>query len=107
MKVKIDTKEKFHVFTAEEPILSANMTEELNNLLLPYLETEINNIILKLGKVTGIDKRIAETIFHLQQTFYDKNASFVICEMQKPVEEIFDQIELLDLLNYTPTESEA
>ena len=99
MKVKIDTKEKFHVFTPEEPSLSANMTEELNKLLLPYLETEIKNIILKLGEVTAMDKRVAETIFHLQQTFYDKNASFVICEMQKPVEEFFDQLELLDILN--------
>jgi hypothetical protein len=27
--------------------------------------------------------------------------------MQKPVEEFFDQLELLDVLNFTPTESEA
>ena len=41
MKVKIDTKEKFHVVVPEEPILSANMTEELNQLLLPYIENKI------------------------------------------------------------------
>ncbi len=29
MKVKIDTKEKFHVITIEEPDLPANMTEKL------------------------------------------------------------------------------
>ncbi len=28
MKVKIDTKEKFHVITIEEAVLSANMTGE-------------------------------------------------------------------------------
>jgi hypothetical protein len=27
--------------------------------------------------------------------------------MQKPVEEVFEQMELLDILNVTPTESEA
>ena len=107
MKVKIDTKEKFHVITPEEGFLSANMTEELNQMLLPFLEKEIKNIVLKLGEVKEVDKRAAETIFHLQQTFYDKSASFVICEMQKPVEEFFEQLELLDVLNFTPTESEA
>ena len=107
MKVKIDTKEKFHVISPEEPVLSANMTEELKQMLLPYLDTGIKNIVLKLGEVNEMDKRAAETIFNLQQTFYDKNASFVICEIQKPVEEIFDQNELLDILNFTPTESEA
>jgi len=107
MKVKIDTKEKFHVISPGEPVLSANMTEELKQMLLPYLDTEIKNIVLKLGEVKEMDKRAAETIFNLQQAFYDKNASFVICEIQKPVEEIFDQLELLDILNFTPTESEA
>ena len=107
MKVKIDTKEKFHVLTVQEPILSANMTEELKQKLLPYLDTEIKNIVLKLGMVKEIDKRAAEIIFNLQQAFYERNASFVICEIQKPVEEIFDQLELLDVLNFTPTESEA
>ena len=107
MKVKIDTKEKFHVITPEEPIISANMTEELNQMLLLYLKKEIKNIILKLGQVKDINKSAAETIFSLQQTFNDKNASFVICEMQKPVEDIFEQLELVEVLNITPTESEA
>ncbi len=107
MKVKIDTKEKFHVIVLQEPVLSANMTEELNQLLLPYLETDPKNMVLKLGEVKEVDKRAAELIAALQQTFYEKNASFVICEMKKQVEEIFDQSDLLDTLNYTPTESEA
>jgi anti-anti-sigma factor len=107
MKVKIDTKEKFHVITPGEPVLSANMTEELDQKLLPFLEAEIKNIVLKLGEVKAIDKRMAEAIARLQQKFYEKNTSFVICEMQKQVEEIFEQLELLDVLNFTPTESEA
>ncbi len=107
MKVKIDTKEKFHVITSEDNVLSANMTEELNKLLLSYLTTEIKNIIFKLGSVTEVDKVAAIAIFNLQQEFYDNNASFVICEMQKQVEDYFDKLELLEVLNFTPTESEA
>jgi anti-anti-sigma regulatory factor len=107
MKVKIITKEKIHVITPEVPVLSANMTEELNATLLSYLEKETKNVIFKLDQVKKIDKDIAETILNIHQTFYDKNASFVICEMQKPVEDFFDHLKFLEVLNITPTESEA
>ena len=107
MKVKIDTKEKFHVITPEDTILSANMTEELKQKLLPLLKTENKNVILKLGQVVEVDNASAEDILNLQQEFYDNNASFVICEMQKQVEEYFDKLEMLEVLNVTPTESEA
>ena|SRR5665647_2032576 len=107
MKVKIDTKEKFHVITPEDAILSANMTEDLNQKLLPFLKNDIKNVVLNLGEVVEVDKDAAESILNLQQAFYDDNASFVICEMQKPVEEYFDKLELLEILNVTPTESEA
>ena len=107
MKVKIDTKEKFHVIAPEEPVLSANMTEDLKKKLLSYTSGENKNVVLKLGTVKEMDKTAAEMILDVQQTFYDNNASFVICEMQKPVEEIFEQLDLLKELNFTPTESEA
>ena len=32
MKLKIDTKEKFIVLTPEEPIISANMTEDIEKI---------------------------------------------------------------------------
>ena len=107
MKVKIDTKEKFHVITPEEPVLSANMTEELKQMLLPYVEKENKNVVLNLREVNEIDKHIAEIILQLKQTFYDKHASFVICELHKPVDEFLEQLELLEVLNVVPTESEA
>ena len=107
MKVKIDTKEKFHVISPEEPVLSANMTEEMKQMLLSYLEKETRNVILKMKEVNQLDKDLAVMLAEVQQTFYENQASFVICDMQKPVEEYFDQLELLDVLNFTPTESEA
>ena len=107
MKVKIDTKERFHVIVPEEPDLSANMTEELRQMLLPYLQKEVKNVILKMTAVSSLDASMAEAIASLQQTFYESQASFVICELQKPVEEFFDRQELLEVMNVTPTESEA
>lgn len=107
MKVKIDTKEKFHVLDIEETSLSANMTEELNQKLLQYLEKDIKNVVLKLGEVTDIDEHAARSLANIQQQFYDNEASFVICELRPGVENYLDKIELLEMLNFTPTESEA
>ena len=107
MKVKIDTKEKFHVITLEEAKMPANMTEGLENTLLPYTQKEIKNVVLKLGEVIFIDENAAQKLVQIQQAFYDNNSSFVICELQPEVEKLLDEMEILEILNVTPTESEA
>lgn len=107
MNVKTDTKEKFHVITLPGPSLSATMTEELSGCLLPYLQNDVKNIIIILKDIVTIDNAAAETLVSIQQKFYENNASFVICELQKPVEIFLDENELLEMMNVTPTESEA
>jgi len=107
MKVKIDTKEKFHVITPLESTISANMTDDFKNELLPYLEKKIKNLIINLSQVSEVDKNSAEMIVVIQKRFYDDNASFVICEMQKSLQKIFEQLKLLHVINIAPTESEA
>lgn len=107
MKVKIDTKERFHAITLPGPSLSATMTEELGTCLLPYLQNDVKNIVLILKDIQSMDKAAAEKLVFIQQSYYENSASFVICELQKPVEEFLDQNELLELMNVTPTESEA
>ena len=107
MKVKIDTKERFHAITLPGNSLSATMTEELGADLLPYLQNDVKNIVLILKDIQNIDIAAAEKLVSIQQNFYESNASFVICELQKPVEEFLDKIELLELMNVTPSESEA
>ena len=107
MNVKTDTKEKFHAITVTESSLSATMTDELEDCLLPYLQNDVKNLILILKDVQSIDVAAAEKLVYIQQNFYEKSASFVICEMQKPVEDFLDQNELLEMMNVTPTQSEA
>lgn len=107
MEVKIDTREKFHAITIQEASLAANMTEELDNRLRPILQSDVKNVVLNLQDIQSIDNDSAERLVHLQQLFYENNASFVICNMQPEVEETFDKTNLLELLNFTPTESEA
>lgn len=107
MEVKTDTKEKFHVITVIDPQLSATMTDELAGCLLPYLKNEVKNLVLILKNTTQVDIPAAEQLVRIQQQFYEQNASFVLCELQPGVEEFLDQNDLLEMMNVTPTESEA
>jgi len=107
MKVKTDTKEKFHVITVQESTMSADMAAKLADLLLPYLQNDVKNVILNLKELQSLDEIAAEKLVKLQQNFYEKNSSFVICEIQKPVEDFLDSVNLLEMMNTTPTQSEA
>jgi anti-anti-sigma regulatory factor len=107
MTVKIDTKEKFHVLMPMETALSENMTGEFSQLLLSHLEKDVKNIVLNLSKVELVDDKLANSLVDIQQQFYDQQCSFVICEMQPTLEDFFEKSELLEQLNFTPTESEA
>lgn len=107
MKVKTDTKERFHVITLPGPTISASMTEELDDSLLPYLQNDVKNVVLNLKDIENIDNAAAEKLVLIQQKFYENNASFVVFGLQKKVEEFLEQDELLEMLNVTPTESEA
>ena len=107
MQFKISPSEKFHAITILERHLAANMTAALDGCLLPFLEQNVKNVVLILKDTETIDDAAGEHIVKLQQTFYDRNASFVICQLQKPVEKKLDESGLLELMNVTPTESEA
>ena len=107
MEVKTDTKEKFHVIRVESPQITANMAAELNHQLLELLKGTIKNVVLNLGSVKSMDEEAGEILVRSQQKFYENNASFVICELTPEVDEFLDSKELLEIMNVTPTESEA
>jgi anti-anti-sigma regulatory factor len=107
MKLKIDTKEKMVVLTPLERILADNMATDLQHKVEEILQSDVKNIVLNLNEINGIDETICHAIVQLQQNHYDANQSFVVCEVKPEVEEAFDKLELLELLNSTPTESEA
>jgi len=107
MQFKIDTSEKFHAIQIKEPVLSANMTEELDACLMPLLQQEVKNVVLNLQDIQNMDNAAGEHLVKLQQSFYEQSTSFVICCLQKQVEKALDAADLLELLNTAPTESEA
>lgn len=107
MKVKTDTKERFTVIQPQETYLSANMTEEITIMLLPYLQKDIPHIVFDMTIVEDMEDGAGQILASLQQKFYESNCSFVICALHPIIEEKLDMQELLEFLNVTPTESEA
>ncbi|CAN5630998.1 hypothetical protein BH10BAC2_BH10BAC2_14040 [soil metagenome] len=107
MNFKIDTKGKFTVITPLQFQLSDNLTAELNQTAHNCLQTDIKNVVINMKEVVSLDEAAATNLMTLQQSFYENNISFVICEIQPAVSEKLEQMELLETMNITPTESEA
>ncbi|MBS1750903.1 MAG: STAS domain-containing protein [Bacteroidetes bacterium] len=107
MNVKINTKEKFHVISVVETVFSANMTEYLRKSFDEVTQNPVKHIILNLSEVKEIDPDMAGFIAEQQQLANEEGRSFVVCGMQPGVKELFEKEDLLDLINHTPTESEA
>ena len=107
MQVKIDTREKFHAITIGEAVLAANMTENLEQTLLPLLQNDVKSVVLILKDTSAVEEAAAESLVKVQQAFYENGASFVICELTPAVEQRLEDTGLLEMMNVTPTESEA
>ena len=107
MNFKIDTKEKFTVITPETDCLDANIAGELWKTATMCLAEAPHNVIVNLREVKKADNDAVNDITGLQQHFYENGASFVICEVAKTLLPQFESEDLRDVLNITPTESEA
>ena len=107
MQVKIDTREKFHAITILETVLAANMTADLEKCLLPILRNDVKSVVLILKDIQNIEDAAAESLVKIQQAFYDEGTSFVICELTPNVEKTLENNGMLELMNVTPTASEA
>ncbi|GAC1425123.1 MAG: hypothetical protein NVS9B7_06090 [Flavisolibacter sp.] len=107
MEVKTDTKEKFHVIRVETQVLSAIMAADLKRQLMEFLKGTIKNVVVNLKDVRTVEEEAAETLVRAQQSFYEGGASLVFCEINLELEKFLDSKELLELMNLTPTETEA
>ena len=100
-------KEKFTVITIENKQLLSNLVGELDNLTTKLGNTAPKNLILNLKQVDNWDEAIIEQIAKAQGQFYEQNTSFVICALSNKLQDILDKTDYAELLNMTPTESEA
>jgi anti-anti-sigma factor len=107
MELKIDTKEKYQLLTPAGASMTANIAAEIVTICNKCLESAQKNMVLNLENVKEIAPDACQILTDLQQAFYDKSASFVMCCLNAKLEDAFDELGLLEVLNLTPTLSEA
>jgi anti-anti-sigma factor len=107
MELKIDTKEKYQLLTPAGASMTANIAAEIETICNKCLESAQKNMVLNLENVKEIAPEACQILTDLQQAFYDKSASFVMCCLSPTIEDAFDSLGLLEVLNLTPTISEA
>ena len=107
MELKIDTKEKYQLLTPAGASITAIIAAEIVTICNKCLESPLKNMVLNLENVEEIAPDACQTLTDLQQAFYDKSASFVMCCLSSKLETAFDELGLLEVLNLTPTLSEA
>ena len=107
IKFKIDTKEIFHVISIEETNLTANMAEDLMELVAKKQEEENKSLVFNLEGVFSMDDKIAVAFQSLHKNCYTNHLSMVVCGLSPAVKSKFQEHDLADTINITPTESEA
>ena len=107
MNVKIDTKEKFTVITPIDAHISANMTDELIELLHSGMQKEVSNVVLNLENVRSFERASGTGFSNLHSAFYSQNKSLVFCNVNAEIAAGWEAEDALDILNIVPTESEA
>ena len=106
MNFKIDTREKFTMITPVSDFSSDNLTAAFKELVDSYLQRK-TNVVVSLKNVFFAKENAINELAALQQQFYEQNVSFVICEVQPAVRNVIHKLELDDVMNITPTETEA
>lgn len=107
IKVKIDTKEIFHVISLNETELTANMAEELAQIIAKLQKEDERSLVIDLKNVVKIDPEVIPVFMTIHNTTYQSRKSLVFCELQSGVKPIMVEGNDPELLNITPTESEA
>lgn len=107
MNVKTDTKEKFTVITPLENNISANMAEKLAEMLLSYLHRQPPHLVLNLENTVSLQPEAITRIAEIAGIFREKGVSFVTCCLREQPMASVEELELEEILNMTPTESEA
>lgn len=107
MKIKVDTKEKFQVLRPQLPELSVIMAEELTRLVTKGFVTEAKNAIIDLSEVAEADEQALVDLATLHQLCQKNKASLVFFAAKPAVKTAMQGLDLIDVLQLTPTETEA
>ena len=107
MKIKVDTKEKFQVLRPQNPELSVIMAEELVNLVKHRFGTTAKNAIIDMTNIAEADEQALIELATLLQLCQKNQASLVFYGVKPAVKSAMQGLDLIDVFQITPTESEA
>ena len=107
MNVKIDTKEIFYVISITEEKLTANMAVELIKLVTEKQKEANKSIILDFTTLVEIEKESIDLLLKWHEKIYQDKKSLVLFGLSNPIKEALNHEGMLDIVNHTPTESEA
>jgi anti-anti-sigma factor len=107
MKIKVDTKEKFQVLRPGEPELSVIMAEEIAKIVTRGFGTDAKNAIVDMTQVEEADEQALVELATLLQLCQRSKASFVFFGVRPRVKSAMQGLDLIDVFQLTPTESEA
>ena len=107
MKVKTDTKEKFVVFTLQEREISANMAENLAGKLISNAANVPPHLILNMSEVSRVDPDCLQKLAEVAVLYREKGLSMVVCCLGEQPAALARELDLDEILNIAPTESEA
>jgi anti-anti-sigma regulatory factor len=90
----------------EGPV-TAIMAEELTEIVQNCRTPDNGNVIIDMSAVTALDNEAIRILLSLQESAYTMQHSFVVCCLAKDIEKQLDELDILDMMNHTRTESEA
>ena len=107
MKVKIDTKEVFHVITIEEKVLTAIMAADLKKTIEVEQQRQCLSLILNFQHVQAVEQTLLSLLEDLRKSQKAIEKSFVVCSMSNEIQQKLGVHKECDKFHITPTESEA
>ncbi len=107
MNVKIDTKEIFYVISIAEEKLTANMAVELIKLVTEKQKEANKSIILDFTTLVEIEKESIDLLLKWHEKIYQDKKSLVLFGLSNAIKEALNEEGVLEVVNHTPTESEA
>lgn len=104
---QIESQEKYTTITVLDDKFTARISPDLKAELIVLKDKGVNNIIIDLGKTSYCDSSGLSIILIANRICKENNGCLVICGLKPAVEKLIDISQLTNILNITPSHSEA
>ena len=107
MKYEIEKNDLYYILTPKDEKIDSVVAPTLKADLITYEVEGAKNIILDLKNVKFMDSSGLSAMLVGNRTFQEKQASFIICNVNKHIEKILKISKLDTVLEILPTRQES